>query len=306
MNSIHMKITLLALLACSFGARAQMATGNIGGQVADSSGAVIANAKVTLVHSSTSQTRVVATNERGEFIAPLLPIGEYEVSAEFQGFKRSTISGWMLLVDQTVSLPIQLAPGSLSETVEVLSQAPLLNAENSALGQMIENSKVVDMPVNGRNVFALGLLAGNTTEVYGMGTNQTFAAGGGRFSGNEIILDGISNNTTSNNGSVGRNSVLYTPSVDALQEFKVKTNNFSAEFGHSAGAVVSATIKSGSNDFHGAVFEFLRNDKFDANNFFSNAAGLQKSPFHQNQFGFALGGPLFVPKLYNGHDRTFF
>src|SRR5882762_11009502 len=118
------------------------------------------------------------------------------------------------------------------------------------------------MPLNVPNVFALGLLAGNTTEVYGMGTNQTFAAGGGRFSGNEIILDGISNNTTSNNGSIGRNSVLYTPSVDAMEEFKVKTNNFSAEFGHSAGAVVSATIKSGGNSFHGSLWEFLRNEQF--------------------------------------------
>src|SRR3989454_3211579 len=218
MHSSPMKIAPLALLLAAFGstALAQMATGNIGGQVEDSSGAIIANAKVTLVHSATSQTRVVTTNERGQFLAPLLPIGEYEVSAEFQGFKRSTLSGVRLTVDQTVALPIRLDPGSLSETVEVQSRAPLLNAENSSLGQVIENKKVLDMPLNGRNVFALGLLAGNTTEVFGMGTNQTFAAGGGRFSGNEIMLDGISNDTTANHGSIGRNSVLYTPSVDAM------------------------------------------------------------------------------------------
>src|SRR5262249_12692161 len=207
--------------------------------------AVISNAKVTLIHSATRQVRTVTTNERGEFLAPLLPIGEYEASAEFRGFKRSTLSGVRLLVDQTVALTIRLDPGSVSETVEVQSQAPLLNAENSSLGQVIENNKVVDMPLNGRNVFALGLLAGNTTEVFGMGTNQTFAAGGGRFSGNEILLDGISNNTTSWNGSIGRNSVLYTPSVDAMEEFKVKTSNFSAEFGHSAVAVATAPIRSG-------------------------------------------------------------
>src|SRR5436190_2512325 len=305
MNSTINKIASLTLLLGSTGS-AQMATGNIGGLVEDSSGAVIANAKVTLIHSGTKQTRVVTTNDRGEFRAPLLPIGEYDVSAEFQGFKRATVSGVRLLVDQTVALPIRLDPGSLSETVEVQSQAPLLNAENSSLGQVIENSKVVDMPLNGRNVFALGLLAGNTTEVFGMGTNQTFAAGGGRFSGNEILLDGISNNTTSWNGSIGRNSVLYTPSVDAMEEFKVKTSNFSAEFGHSAGAVVSATIKAGTNQPHGALFEFLRNDALDAANFFTNAAGLSKSLYRQNQFGFALGGPLYAPRIYNGHDRTFF
>ena len=178
----------------------------------------------------------------------------------------------------------------------MVSSAPLLESETSSLGQVIENKKVLDLPLNGRNVFALGLLAGFTVEVFGMGTNQTFAAGGGRFSGNEIMLDGISNNTVMNNGSSGRNSVLYTPSVDALEEFKVKTNSFSAEFGHAAGAVVSAAIKSGSNQPHGTLFHFLRNDKLDANNFFSNAAARPKSPFRQNQFGGALGGPLFVPE----------
>src|SRR5215475_1938893 len=290
-------LTLSALV--SRAAHAQTATGTIGGQVLDSSGALIPNVRVTIVHSSTGQARTVVTNDRGEFLAPLLPIGQYDVSAEFSGFKRQSLSGILLRVDQTVSLPIQLETGSLSETVQVEGRAPLLESETSSLGQVIENKKVVDMPLNGRNVFALGLLAGNTTEVYGMGTNQAFAAGGGRFSGNEILLDGISNNTTANNGSVGRNSVLFTPSVDAIEEFKVKTNNFSAEFGHSAGAVVSATVKAGSNQLHATLFEFLRNDKFDANNFFSNAAGLRKSPFRQNQFGFALGGPVYVPKLYS-------
>ncbi|HUS04840.1 MAG TPA: TonB-dependent receptor [Bryobacteraceae bacterium] len=300
-------ISVAILVMClSVPGQAQVATGNIGGQVEDSSGALIPQAKITLTHSATRAVRSVVTNERGEFLAPLLAIGEYEVAAEFTGFKRSTFSGIRLAVDQTVMLPIRLDPGSVTENVDVKATAPLLNTENSSLGQVIENHRVVELPLNGRNVFSLGLLSGNTTEVSGIGSNQTFAAGGGRFSGNEILLDGISNNTTSWNGSIGRNSVLYTPSVDAVEEFKVKTSTFSAEFGHSAGAVVSATIKSGTNNMHGALFEFLRNDKLDANNFFSNAAGLQKSPFRQNQFGFALGGPIYLPKLYDGHNRTFF
>jgi len=260
-NNLKVLCSLLLISLVSWPAHAQMATGNIGGQVQDSTGAVVPRARITMTHTATRQIRTVASNERGEFLAPLLAIGEYEVSAEFTGFKRSTLSNLRLLVDQTLNLTIRLDPGSVTENVDVQSTAPLLNTENSSLGQVIENHKVVNLPLNGRNVFALGLLAGNTTEVSGIGSNQTFAAGGGRFSGNEILLDGISNNTTSFNGAIGRNSVLYTPSVDAVEEFKVKTSNFSAEFGHSAGAVVSATIKSGTNQVHGTLFEFLRNDK---------------------------------------------
>jgi hypothetical protein len=287
-------------------ALAQTVTGNIIGHVEDATGAMVPNAKVTLVLSATKESRTVLTNERGEFRAPVLPIGAYDVAAEFAGFKRATASGVVLAVDQTVSLTLKLEPGSMTESVEVMASAPLVDAATSSLGQVIENKKVLDMPLNGRNVFALGLLSGNTTELYGIGSNQTFASGGGRFSGNAILLDGVADDTTSNHGSIGRNSVLYTPSVDALEEFKVDTNSFSSEFGHAAGAVVSATIKAGTNDLHGALFEFLRNDKLDANNFFANAGGQRKAPFRQNQFGVALGGPIKLPKIYNGRNRTFF
>jgi hypothetical protein len=135
--------------------------------------------------------------------------------------------------------------------------------------------------------------------MFGTGTNLPFIGGGGRFSTNEVMLDGVDNNTTVNGGSIGRTGIAYTPSVDAVQEFKVKTGTFSAEFGHAAGTVINATIKSGTNQFHGTLFEFLRNDKLDANNFFTNAAGRQKSKFRQNQAGGALGGPI-------RRDRTFF
>ncbi|MBC8164555.1 MAG: hypothetical protein H7Y20_01640, partial [Bryobacteraceae bacterium] len=160
--------------------------------------------------------------------------------------------------------------------------------------------------LNGRNAFALGLLAGNTIPVSGIGTNLPFVAGGGRYSTNDVMLDGIDNNTSVNANSIGRNGINYTPSVDAVQEFKVKTNNYSAEFGRSAGAIISANLKSGGNDFHGAAWNFLRNEKLDANNFFSNAGGINRQPFKQNQFGFTLGGPVLIPKIYNGRNKTFF
>src|SRR5256885_15796299 len=175
----------------------------------------------------------------------------------------------------------------------------LVDPAPSSLGQLIGNKMIRALPLNGRNAFALGLLSGNTTPMFGMGSNLPFIAGGGRFSANEVTLDGVDNNTVSNAGSIGRNGIALIPSVDAVQEFKVKTSTFSAEFGHAAGAVVNATIKSGTNQFHGTVFEFLRNDKLDANNFLTNAAGQPRAPFHQNQFGGAVGGPI-------GHNRTFF
>src|SRR6476646_8483782 len=128
--------------------------------------------------------------------------------------------------------------------------------------------------------------------MFGMGSNLPFIAGGGRFSANEVTLDGVDKNTVSKARAIGRNRIAVVPSVDAVQEFKVKTNNFSAEFGHAAGAVVNATIKNGTNQLHGAAFEFLRNNDLDANNFFTNAAGLKRAPFHQNQFGGAAGGPV--------------
>jgi hypothetical protein len=170
---------------------------------------------------------------------------------------------------------------------------------------VIENKRIVDLPLNGRNPFALGVLVGGTVPFQGLTTNLPIIAGGGRHSANDILLDGVDNNLRNFNGSVGCNGLSYTPSVDAVQEFKVKTNNFSAEYGRSAGYTMNATIKSGTNEYHGIAFEFLRNDKLDANNFVSNFAGRPKAKFLQNQYGATFGGPVRLP-YYHGRDRTFF
>jgi Carboxypeptidase regulatory-like domain/TonB dependent receptor len=271
---------------------AQISTGTIAGIVQDDSGAVIANASVTLTHTATGELRQAGTNDHGEFNAPFIPLGTYTVRVAAPGFETKVLSGIELLVDQTANLHIVLSVGSVSQTVDVASSAPLVDSVTSSLGQVIENKQILDMPLNGRNPFALGLLVGDTTPVFGMGSNLPFIAGGGRFSAIDVSLDGVDNNTISNAGAIGRNGIAVVPSVDAIQEFKVKTNNFSAEFGHAAGSIVSATLKSGTNQFHGTLFEFLRNDQLDANNFFTNAAGKPRTPFHQNQFGGVLGGPV--------------
>jgi hypothetical protein len=269
------------------------------GIVEDPSAAIIPNAEITVTKTNTNETRQARATGSGEFNIPFLQIGEYSVSVAAPGFKTKTVSGIALQVDQTVKLRVVLELGAPTETVQVTSSAPLVDSATSSLGQVIENAEILNMPLNGRNPFALGLLSGNTTPMFGMGSNLPFIAGGGRFSANEVTLDGVDNNTISAAGSIGRSGIAVTPSVDAVEEFKVKTSTFSAEFGHSAGAVVNATIKSGTNQFHGTLFEFLRNNDLDANNFFTNAAGLRKAPFHQNQFGGALGGPII-------RNRTFF
>ena len=293
-----MRIIVTFLAFAAFLA-AQVSTGTIHLTVNDSTGAVVPGATATLAQTATGQTREGTTNARGEYRASFMPIGEYTITVSMQGFKRQTIRGLLLRVDQDANVTATLQPGEVRETIEVTSVMPLLESSSSAVGQVVENKKIMEMPLNGRNVFALGLLAGNTTPMFGMGSNLPFIGGGGRFSSNEVLIDGIDNNTTQNAGAVGRSGSAYTPSVDAVQEFKVKTNNFSAEFGHSAGTVVAATIKSGSNQFHGALFEFLRNDKLDATNFFTNAAGQRKGKFRQNQFGAAGGGRIW-------RDHTFF
>ena len=276
---------------------AQVANATMSVTVHDGTGAVVPGASVKVINNNTGQGRTGATNERGELQIPFLPTGEYSVSAESPGFKKTTIASVVLQVDQTAGIHITLQPGEVREIVEVAAVAAALETETSSLGQVIENKKILDLPLNGRNPFALGLLTGNTTPMFGMGSNLPFIAGGGRFSANEVTLDGVDNNTVSNAGSIGRNGIALVPSVDAVQEFKVKTSTFSAEFGHAAGAVVNATIKSGTNQFHGTVFEFLRNDKLDANNFFTNAAGQPRAAFHQNQFGARSADPSFTTGL---------
>lgn len=288
------------------GLMAQVSTGTITGYVHDSSDAVIIGAKVTIVQVDTAERRETVTNDRGEFNAPYLRRGAYSINVSAPGFKGQTLTGVQLAVDQTVKLPVMLQPGIVEQSIEVTGAAPLVDSSTSSLGQVIDNKKIVDLPLNGRNPFALGLLSGFSAPVKGVTSNLPFVAGGGRWQNNDVLLDGIDNNTMSTTGGIGISGINYVPSVDAVAEFKVKTNNYSAEFGRSAGTIISATTKSGTNRLHSAIWEFVRNEKFDANNFFSNAGKTPRQPFKQNQFGFTLGGPVVLPKLYNGHNKTFF
>jgi hypothetical protein len=304
MNGSFLRAAFLLLLS-SAACVAQVATGNLRGTVIDSTGAVLPNSLVLIVNTKTGLQRNVTSNERGDFNAPSLPVGIYDVTVQLTGFQKTTLAGIELRVDQTATVSIELRLGAVNDKVEVTAAAPLLDAQISSLGQVVENKQILDMPLNGRNPFALGTLAGGTVQFQGLTTNLPIVASGGRYNANDILLDGVDNNLRNYAGSVGRAGLAYTPSVDAVEEFKVKTNNFSAEYGHSAGYVMNATIKSGTNEYHGHAWEFLRNEKLDANNFVSNFAGQPRAKYRQNQFGASIGGPVRLPH-YNGRDRTFF
>ena len=291
-------LVLFAVLTLSI-AQAQISTGTIVGVVKDSTGGVVPNAAVTLTQVATGATRQTHTSDQGTFNAQFMALGTYAITVSATGFQTQTLTGVTLQVDQTANLTIVLEVGSVSQSVEVTAAAPLVDTTTSSLGQVIDNHEVLSMPLNGRNAFALGLLVGNTAPVQGMATNLPFVGGSGRFSSGDISLSGIDDNTFATAGQVGRQGYAIVPSVDAVEEFKVMTHNFAAEYGHAAGTIVSATLKAGTNQYHGAVFEFVRNDVFDANNFFTNRAGLPRTPFHQNQFGGTIGGPIL-------HNRIFF
>jgi len=186
-TSFQVATILAALAANPIASLAQQATGTIIGVVQDASGSQIPNAAVSLSHSATGTTRMVRTNDRGEFTSPFMRVGEYVVTAEAPGFKKRVVNGIVLQVDQTANLKLDLEVGQVNESVEVTAAAPLLETATSSLGQVIENRKILALPLNGRNTFALGLLAGNTIPITGMGTNLPFVAGGGRYASNDVL-----------------------------------------------------------------------------------------------------------------------
>lgn len=315
-NSSHRYGTrlALALLCCvaagAAPAYAQVDTGAIVGTVRDQSGAVIPHVKVTLLNQGTSLALSTVSDASGSYTFAPVRIGTYTITAEYQGFQKATHADVAVSVQQQVQVDFTLQPGQVTETVTVTSAPPLLQTQNAAIGQVVGAQEVNDLPLNGRNYTFLAQLAAGVSQEAptgrGLEGSGTFVANGLSSSNNDYILDGIDNNNDSVDFLNGA-SYAIKPPVDAIQEFKVQTSNFSAEFGRAGGAVLNATIKSGTNHLHGDAWEFLRNDAFDAANFFENSpTHINKGEFRQNQFGFTLGGPVYIPHVYNGRDKTFF
>ena len=292
--------TWFALLACLILTPlllAQNPTATMVGAVMDQTGAVIPGAELEILNTGTGIARKAVTNQRGEFTAPDLAPGPYEITITHYGFRTVKQTNIVLEMDQVARMDFKLEISAASQTVEVISTAaPLINTDNGTKGQVMTADEIVEMPLNGRNITDLGTLAAgitpNNTNLQGSG----FAINGARPDNTNFIIDGFSSREPLFGG------VLTSPNLDSMQEFKMQTNNFSAEYGRMAGGVMNMVLKSGTNLYHGTIFEFLRNDDTDARNFFD----VQKSELRQNQFGAMISGPVDIPKIYHGKDRTFF
>jgi hypothetical protein len=292
-----MKPGVLLALLCVSAVLAQDA-GTIFGAVNDVSGAVVVGAKVSLLNIDTNVSQDTQSDSSGEFIFTPVRIGNYTVRVALAGFATAVRPGLVLNVQQRMRVDFTLALGAVDQSVEIHAESPLLETGTSSIGQVVQNKSILELPLNGRDYQQLAVLTAGTAPTGGQSRGTAdFSANGSRPLNNNFLLDGVDNNSyVLDLQSFSSQSV--SPSIDALQEFKVQNNNFSAEFGRYGGAVINATLKSGTNELHGSAFEFLRNNVLDANNFFNNIAGRSLPAFRQNQFGGTAGGPLIRNKLF--------
>jgi len=294
-SALRLNFSFIALILAQT-LMAQVDTGAISGTVRDSTGAVVQAAKITIVETETDIALSLVTNADGFYSAPSLHIGKYKISASAAGFATQTKTEVELRVQDRLDVDFNLAPGQMSTIVTVESQVPPLQTEDSSIGQVVDDETMQNLPLNGRNYIQLATLTTGTSPSRRGAERDTFIANGAREVQNTYLLDGIDNR----NKIVGFDSSAaqsIEPVLDGVQEFKVQTSTFSAEFGQAAGAVVNVTLKSGTNQYHGSMWEYLRNSFFDATPYFQVAG--QKPNYTQNQFGATFGGRIIK-------DRTFF
>lgn len=278
--------------------RAQITTATMLGTVSDSSGSAIPGAVVTATNEATGRSYTATTGAVGSYLLPLLPItGTYALSVEAKGFQKFLQTGLTLRLNQNQRLDVVLQVGAVTQTVQVTAAPTQVDTESSSLGEVVDKRQVTELPLNGRNPVQLAsLVAGVTTvsapTVYSLRNGAMLSVNGSRMDENDFLLDG------SHYEAAYFNSGLNYPSPDALQEFKLITNTFSAEYGRNAGSIFNAVVKSGSNQIHGDAWEFLRNDKLNSRNFFLNQPGAKVAKLDQNQFGFTAGGPAIKDKFF--------
>ena len=295
----------LCLALCALSLFAQSERGTITGAVRDSSGAVIPGAKISLKNAATNVNIGAVTNEQGEYTIPSLSPGTYSLRAEKEGFRPSLTNAINLDAAQTVRTDVTLEVGTSSQAIEVTASAVQLQTEDAKNSVTLQNKLVEDLPlVVGGTIRTPFDLAALIPDAKNLGGDNGFSLGGGQAASYGTSLDGVSTNTSRalSKSWVSSNA----PSIEAIDQFTVDTNGFKAEYGHAGGGNMTFVSKSGSNGFHGSAYEFLRNNDFDANNWFNNRSGIPVSIYKQNDFGATIGGPVWIPKVYRGKDKTFF
>lgn len=291
-------LLVLAVVCClSSLTSAQSFTGSIVGTVKNPNGEVVPNAEITITHLQTNKQVQTTANADGYYTSPPLAVGDYRVEARMAGFRRAVRTGVSIQIQQTILVDFALEVGAVAETVEITAQAPVLETTSSALGKVVDNRRILELPLNTRNVYSLIFLTPGVSGSIGNNYNSmSYSVNGARPTMMDTVIDGVTASFPTVNGFTG---ISIFPSVDAIQEFKVMGATYPAEFGRSLGSVLNVVFKSGTNQFHGSAYEFLRNSVFDANNFFDNRRGQKLGSFKRSQFGGHATGPIIK-------DKTFF
>ncbi|MGA2329402.1 MAG: TonB-dependent receptor [Bryobacteraceae bacterium] len=298
---------LLILCSCSV-VWCQDFRATLTGRVTDPSGAAVAAARVTVRNLETNEVTPATTGSQGDYSVPFLRPGMYQIDVEAKGFKKFRRDGIQLIINQVAAADIALQVGDLTEQVTVTADAELLETSKADRGTVIDTERVLEFPLNARNPLMLSELTAGVNNNIGIrvrpfdnGAINRWTVNGSQISSADWLLDGAPNNARA-----GANEIAYIPPVDSVQEFKVQTNTYDAQYGHTGGGIFNITLKSGTNELHGTAYEFFRRSPLDANSFQNNAYRAAKSGHYLDQYGVQIGGPVLLPRLYDGRNRTFF
>ena len=308
-SAAGMGAIVLAGLLCASPGTAQEFRASITGRVTDSSEAVVAGATVEARNVETNVTTTAATDALGNYNLLFLRPGSYVVTVEAAGFKKYAREGLLLNVGQTVAVDVRLELGAVSEQVTVTAETPLLETTKADRGNVIGEKLVAELPLNSRNPFMLAMFTAGVNFVgafiyqrpFDNGAIAQWSVNGSGIMENEYLLDGAPNNA-----QAGANNIALVPPVDAVQEFKIQTNSYDAQYGKTGGGIVNVSLKSGTNALHGTLYEFARRNGWDANMFQNNARGKPRDGHLLDQYGGQVEGPVILPKLWDGRNRTFF
>src|SRR5690348_8114725 len=298
MKTLQSRVVLCLLLCTA--AWAQLYTSTVSGVITDPTGAVIPNTQAKLVDEQKGFSFASTADSTGRYLIRSVPPGSYKLTVQAQGFQPQEQSGIKVDVNQNVAVNFSLQVGAMAQAVEITASAPVLSTQDAVTGQVVDRRFINDLPLVSRSITDLVVLTPGVTEAdssCNLCTANNFISNGSRNATADILMDGVT--TTNFEQNSGILYPLYTPSVDAVEEFVVQESNFSAEYGFTGATVINMVIRSGTNQFHGSAYDFLRNQKMDANSFFNNAAGLPLPPLKKNNFGATVGGPI-------RHDKTFF